>query len=275
MGEAAKLPIGSPLAVGRTAEIYAWGEGQVLKLFAAGYAEAAIEHEACVAHIVAKAGIHAPPVGDVISVAGRRGILYAKLDGVSMLGQLMRRPWRVGVLARTFGELHAAMHAVHRPQLPSQRANLQRAIHAACALTPAVRAAALDRLDRLPDGVAVCHGDYHPDNIILTQAGPVIIDWVTVGCGNPDADVARTVLLLKLGEVPNAGLALRNTIALLRHVFVKGYLRSYRMGRACPPAVVADWLPIVAAARLNENIPQETPRLVALAEQVMGGDRHA
>ena len=34
-------------------------------------------------------------------------------------------------------------------------------------------------LDTLPDGQRFCHGDYHPGNVILTKAGPIVIDWMT------------------------------------------------------------------------------------------------
>jgi aminoglycoside phosphotransferase (APT) family kinase protein len=267
MVEPVEPPAGPPLAVGRTAAVYAWGEAQVLKLFPTGYAESAVEHEAQIGRIVVDAGVQAPPVGGVITVGGRRGILYGRIDGVSMLAQLSRRPWTVGSLARTFGELHAAMHAVHRPQLPARRVYFERAIQSAPALTPAVRAAVLGRLEALADGNAICHGDYHPDNIILSRAGPVVIDWVTAGCGNPDADVARTVFLLGMGEILNVGSVRRGMITLLRRLFLNVYLRSYRAHRSCPPAAVRAWLPVIAAARLNEGIIQETDRLVALAEQ--------
>jgi Ser/Thr protein kinase RdoA (MazF antagonist) len=38
------------------------------------------------------------------------------------------------------------------------------------------RSQALERLNQLPDGDALCHGDYHPDNVLMTRNGPIIID---------------------------------------------------------------------------------------------------
>jgi Ser/Thr protein kinase RdoA (MazF antagonist) len=253
-----------PLAVGRTAEVYAWGDNQVLKLFRAGFPDTMADKEAYAGRIVAEAGVGAPPMGDVVVVAGRRGIVYGRIDGESMLTRLQRRPWSVVGLARTLGRLHAKMHSVARPQLPAVRAALRRDIERASELAPQVRAAVLARLDSLPDGQAVCHCDFHPDNVILTAQGPVIIDWMTASHGNPDADVARTVLILREGQpTDGSGLQMR-LIGLLRGQLLGGYLRAYRALRPCPDSAIEAWIPVIAAARFSEGI--ETERLVLLTE---------
>lgn len=257
------------LARGRTAEVYAWDAGQVLKLFPPGYPTEEIEREARIAGIVAAAGVGAPAAGGVIALAGRSGILYARVEGKTMLEQLSQRPWTFGSLARTFGHLHAAMHERQRPELPAQRPSLLHAIEAAPNLPSAVRAAVIARLHSLPDGDAICHGDYHPDNILITPAGPAIIDWLTASHGNPDADVARTVLMLREGEVLHVNAVQRALITLLRRAFLHRYLGSYRRNRPCPAAAVAAWMPVIAAARLREGVPGEAPRLLTLAEQAM------
>lgn len=263
-----------PLAAGRTAEVFAWGEHEVVKLFRAGFPDAMAEKEAQIGRIVAAAGVGAPAVGETVVVAGRRGVVYGRIDGESMVARLKRRPWSYGGLARTFGRLHAKMHMVQRPQLPSMRENLRRDIERAAEpggeLNRALRAAVLARLDNLPAGQAVCHGDYHPDNVILTPGGPVIIDWMTAGHGDPDADVARTVLLLRQGEPLEASAFQIRLIALLRRLFLSGYLRSYRELRPCAEGAIDAWLPVIAAARLSEGIESERMRLIELAEGVVG-----
>lgn len=257
------------LASGRTAEVYAWDAGQVLKLFSPGFPLEEIEREAHIAGIVAAAGIGAPAVGPMVELGDRCGILYARVDGETMLAQLSRHPWRFGSLARTFGRLHAAMHEQQRPELPAQRLALLHAIEEAPHLAAPVRTAVIARLHSLPDGDAVCHGDYHPDNVLMAPAGPAIIDWLTASHGNPDADVARTVLMLREGTVLHVSAPQRALITLLRRAFLHRYLGSYRNLRPCPPAAIAAWMPVIAAARLREGLPGEAPRLLALAAQAM------
>lgn len=66
----------------------------------------------------------------------------------------------------------------------------------------------------------MCHGDYHPGNIILSPRGPVVIGWITACHGNAVADVARTVLLFRIGALPEGTpLAQRVMTPLIRQAF--------------------------------------------------------
>jgi len=73
-----------PLAYGRTAEIYAWQEGQVLKLFYDWFGLENIGYEARVARAVHASGLPVPAVGEIIGVNGRNGLVYQRVDGHSM-----------------------------------------------------------------------------------------------------------------------------------------------------------------------------------------------
>ncbi len=258
-----------PLAAGRTAEVYAWGEDQVLKLYRPGFAPSEVEQEAWIGAAVAAAGVHVPAVGEVLTVTGRCGIVFGRVDGIPMLQQLLQRPWTYASLAQCLGHLHAHMHLVACPQLPSRHSYLQRSIEHAAELSPALRQAVLARLSLLADGDSICHGDYHPDNVLMARSGPVVIDWMTAGHGNPDADVARTVLLLRMGEPPAARAVQRSLLAFARRLFLNSYLHSYRCVRPCPQNAIDDWLPVIAAARLREGIVGERKRLLAMAQQAL------
>ena len=52
----------------------------------------------------------------------------------------------------------------------------------------------MERLAGLPDGDQLCHGDFRPDNLVLTASGPVVLDWMTATRGVPVADVVRTLM---------------------------------------------------------------------------------
>jgi aminoglycoside phosphotransferase (APT) family kinase protein len=56
----------------------------------------------------------------------------------------------------------------------------------------------IDRIARVPDGDRLCHGDFHPLNILGEASRPVIIDWPDASRGDPAADVCRSYLLMKL-----------------------------------------------------------------------------
>ena len=57
------------------------------------------------------------------------------------------------------------------------------------------------RLHELPSRIGpgrILHMDLHPDNVILTDRGPVVIDWHNSREGDPDLDLAVTALLLSM-----------------------------------------------------------------------------
>lgn len=76
--------LGQPIAFGRTAEIYAWQEGQVLKLFHSGFALEDIEQEARIAGAMHASGLPVPSVGEIVRVNGRNGLVYQRVEGESM-----------------------------------------------------------------------------------------------------------------------------------------------------------------------------------------------
>ena len=61
---------GPLIGQGLTAEIYAWGDGQVLKLYHTGLSEEWIRREAEVTRIAHGAGLAAPAVGPVVEIDG-------------------------------------------------------------------------------------------------------------------------------------------------------------------------------------------------------------
>lgn len=265
------MAIGDLLGHGRTADFYAWGDGEALKLYRDFVSDASIEHEARVGRIVAQSNLSAPGVGERVSIEGRRGLLFERIDGISMLQAVLAKPWTLNRYAAQFGALHAAMHNTVQPELPAQRRQLLHALESAMQLSPRLKDKARRRLATLPDGVAVCHGDYHPDNVLLSARGPVIIDWVTVSCGNPAADVARTTLLFLNGGLPPSLPRIQQLVlGRLRRLYYTLYLRAYRRRRPMSAIEISVWLPIMAAARLSEGIDEEEMVLIKQVEQGFG-----
>jgi hypothetical protein len=186
---------GAVIGRGRTAEVYKWGDEQALKLFHDDLPEARVRRESRVAAVLSALAVSAPRFDGAIEIAGRRGLLFERVAGPTMLALLVRRPWLVSQLAQQFADLHVRIHHQVGSDLPPQRAYLAGLIAAAPDVPSEMRQAALKRLSSLPEGTAVCHGDFHPDNVIMAGHGPVVIDWMAAVRGEPAADVARTLLL--------------------------------------------------------------------------------
>ena len=258
--------LSSPIAEGRTAEIYLWDDEHVLKLYRDWCPPDWVEYEARIAHIVYEAGIRSPAPGEIIEMEGRRGLIYQRLEGVSMVQDLNRRPWMLWRHAHSLADLQLKIHEKSTTGLPSYKDRLRHDIDETQHLTEGLRRKARELLEHLPEGHNICHGDFHPENILVTQSGPVVIDWMTACSGSPWADVARTSLILTIGVKATAKkipLLLRMMVRLYHRI----YLQRYLARRADTENERHRWMTLIAAARLNENIILEREALIKVVRE--------
>jgi aminoglycoside phosphotransferase (APT) family kinase protein len=119
-------------------------------------------------------------------------------------------------------------------------------------------------LDGLPAGDRLCHGDLHPGNVLVGADGVSVIDWANATRGVPEADFARTVLLLEQADpLPGTSLFFRGLMAAGRSLFAGAFARAYRQRTHDPLKQLDLWAIAHAAARLAEGIKVEEPRLIA------------
>jgi aminoglycoside phosphotransferase (APT) family kinase protein len=219
---------GPLIGAGRAADVYALGERWVLRRYRNGESS---EREAAVMAYLAGAGFPVPRVHD----ASGPDLVLERLGGRDMLTDLSARPWLARRHARTLAGLHDRLHAITAP--PSLRAPFG-------------------------PGGRVLHLDLHPGNVMLTPAGPVVIDWSNVAAGPAAADVAMAWLIIATSEVDAPPLLLRPAISSVRAVL----LRRFRaLVRDDPGPELAR----VARARMaDRNVrPAEARRLQVIADR--------
>ncbi|MCL4868055.1 MAG: phosphotransferase [Anaerolineae bacterium] len=253
---------GERIGEGRTAEIFAWGDGQVLKLYYSGFPRQSPEDELARVQAVRAAGIHTPAALDVITLDDRYGVLFERVRGRMMWEVIQAQPLQLRTFIQLFATLHADLHQKVSRELPSRHNKLRQDIAAIAEMPEQIKTTLLAHLDKLPEGEAVCHGDFHPGNIMLTPEGPVIIDWVDGTQGPPLSDVARSSIIMRTvrpGDNLGERLLLAFIIALSRRI----YLKQYRKLRPLTTTDLLAWELPVAAARLSEGLPpDETERLI-------------
>lgn len=146
------------LASGRDADVFALDDHRVLRRYRGGGDTA---REAAVMAYLARLGFPVPAVHD----ARGPDLVMERLDGETMLAAMIAGRLDTVAGVRLLVDLHDRLHA-----LPA-------------------------RIGAHP-GDRVLHLDLHPDNVMLTVRGPVVIDWRDSDEGPADRDVAMTALIL-------------------------------------------------------------------------------
>lgn len=259
--------LGSRLAAGGTAELFAWEGDRVIKLYWEGATRDAAEREAARTRAARAAGAPAPDVLDVVNVHGRPGVVFEKLEGPLLLDALSSEPQRLEEFAAQLAELQATLHQLRCEGLPPQREHMMRRVHLG-PLPARVKPGVVDLLRTLPDQRMICHGDLHPGNVIITADGARLIDWFDATAGCPAADLARTCLLLRYARLTTG--SQRAAFEPLRQQFVDVFLQCYRRILPEPAEVLSEWMPPVAAARIAEPISgQERTALLRMIETLL------
>jgi uncharacterized protein (TIGR02172 family) len=252
-----------PIAEGRTAEIFLWDEHHILKLYRDWCPPHWIKYEARIARAVYDAGIPSPAAGEILEINGRQGLIYERIRGISMLQDMNAHPWTILKHARSLAELHVKINQQSITGLPSYKEGLRYTISKTPHLPDDLRNKTLALLDTLPDDQRLCHGDYHPGNVILTKDGPIVIDWMTASAGSPWTDVARTSLLLSIGP-KGAGKLVSPMIRMIIELYHRTYLNQYHALVPDTKNELNRWTPVIAAARLNEDIVPEREALIKM-----------
>ena len=257
------------IAEGSEAEIFAWEDGRVLRLLRNPDAQQKVEWEAHAMRAALAAGVRVPAVHGTTTVNGRPGLIMERIDGPDLLTLVGGRPWTVLSIGKTSGQLHARLHGVSAPDgIPALKARLAARIEASDLVPRHLAEFALSALLDLPDGDRLCHGDFHPGNIMMSDGEAVLIDWTDATRGDPNADLSRSSLLLRLGDTPpGVTLLLRALAATGRSILISSYERAYRRARPPDAKLVTQWEVPVAANRLAADIASVRPKLLRFLEK--------
>ena len=161
-----------------------------------------------------------------------------RVPGTTMLDALTAKPWRARRLVDQLARLALRLHALPTDGFPvdgaslvDHRLNLTR--HVVGTLDRPRLAAALERAEALADTAmdgpaVVCHGDFHPLNVMVHGDDASVIDWTDAGLGPREADVARTALLFHVARIAASSAVERQALRLAGPWLSKRYLRTYR-----------------------------------------------
>jgi aminoglycoside phosphotransferase (APT) family kinase protein len=243
--------IGRLLAAGQRAEVFEWGV-RAVKLYRCAAAKQTAFREAAIHAAVEVLGLPVPAIWGVQQISGRWGIVFDRVSGASFAEQMRSDAAAIPQYLQILARLHTRIHARPANQFSSLKGWLGTSITRAMPLDEPRKQILLNGLKDMPDGDRLCHGDFHPMNVLGDASQPMVIDWPNACRGDPAGDVCRSYLILKLHADEVA----------------EPYLDAYCRVAGVPRHTILDWLAYVAAARLAEDVPGEQHRLLELARSL-------
>lgn len=226
---------------------------RVIKVFENGYSKADILNEALNQARIEETGLNIPKILGVSTENGKWAIISEYIKGKTLAQLMTENPDKFDEYLERFVDIQMEIHSKKAPLLTKLKDKMNRKINQAD-IDATTRYDLHTRLEGMPRHNKVCHGDFNPSNIIITDDGtPYIIDWAHATQGNASADVARTYLLFWLdGNIEGA----------------KKYMELFCKKSDTARQYIEKWLPIVAASQSVKGNAEEREFLLSWVDVV-------
>ena len=217
----------------------AWSEPLVLRVLPTSDRLADGHREAAIQDRLADLGYPAPRILHVFApgeLTDRPTQVVQRAPGTLLLDELLRRPWTARRLVRRMAELQARLHSLPTDGFPDTDDLLDRRLrlprHVVATGDHPELHRALERIEalapRLRDAPhTICHGDFHPLNVLGDGRSATVIDWTDAGLGDRHGDLARTLLLFDMAAIAASSAAERAVLAAVGPVLGRIHRRAY------------------------------------------------
>lgn len=207
----------------------------IIKLFDENFSKSNVLNEAINQSRIEETGLNIPKIREVTLINGKWAIVMDYVAGKT-LESLMRdnpsnRDYYMNLFVEIQNDIHSRKHMLLTKFSDKMTLKIMNSeLDASTRYDLAVRLADLPRYN------CVCHGDFNPSNVVITENGvPYILDWSHASQGNPAADATKTYLIFYLaGETEKAD----------------NYLSLFCKKAKISIDDIHKWLPLVAAAQL-------------------------
>lgn len=235
------------IAVRNNKTIYRDGD-RCIKVFNEQYSKADVLNEALNQARIEETGLNIPKVLEVTMIEGKWAIVSEFIKGKTLAQLMEENPEKKTEYINLLVDLQMSIHEKTCPLLNKLKDKMSRKI-AQTELDATTRYDLHTRLEGMPKHNKVCHGDFNPSNVIITDDGvPYVLDWSHATQGNASADVARTYLLFWLnGDISGATL----------------YLDTFCKKSDTAKQYVQKWMPIVAASQSVKGNEKEREFLMS------------
>lgn len=240
------------IAVRNNKTIYRDGD-KCIKVFNEGFSKADVLNEALNQARIEGTGLNIPKILEVTMIEGKWAIVSEFIKGKTLAQLMEEDPEKKDEYLALLVDLQIEMHSKTCAHLNKLKDKMNRKISESN-LDATTRYDLHTRLEGMPKHKKVCHGDFNPSNIIITEDGtPYILDWSHATQGNASADAARTYLLFWLnGDIEGA----------------KKYLDLFCQKSNTAKQYVQKWMPIVAASQSVKGNEHEREFLLSWVDVV-------
>lgn len=177
---------------GNTAEIFQLDNNQVLKLFKPGYSKESMLHEYRNHRVVSGLLEGVPKLYEIVEENGCFGYIMEQIKG-SNLAELLLNEHTFDVAMEQFVSLHKTWNKEATEEVISYKEWMKTTLE-----SKENASGLLDKIGYLPEGNILCHGDFHPYNILVTEENKlVVIDFANVCRAPKEYDIARTYFLME------------------------------------------------------------------------------
>lgn len=240
------------IAVRKNKKVYQDGD-KAIKVFDEGYSKADILNEALNQARVEETGLNIPKILGVTETDGKWAIISQFINGKTLAELMKENPDKQNEYMELFVDLQLKMHSMKVPRINKLKEKMNMKI-SQTDLDATTRYDLHTRLEGMPKHDKLCHGDYNPSNIMITDDGQAyILDWAHATQGNASADAARTYLLFCLDNDKKTA---------------DEYLKLFCAKSDTAMQYVQQWLPIVAASQSVKGNPKEREFLLSWVDVV-------
>ena len=217
---------------------------RVIKLYNEGHSQSDILNEALnQSRVEEYSNINVPKLIEVKKIDNRWAIVSEKVEGYTISELLKNNPEAEDEYLNLFVDIQLIILSNEVPLLNRIKEKFTRKLENATNIDENTKYELLQRLQGMKNHNKLCHGDFHPSNVIVTEDQSIyVIDWAHVTQGNASADAARTYLLFSIDK---------------KESLAEKYINLFAEKSGIEKSHIQRWIPIVAATQMTKNNPEE------------------
>jgi RIO-like serine/threonine protein kinase len=220
------------IASGLQADVYL-ENGKAIKLYKRS-SRMTVEYEFNLQKMAYESGLPVPKVYDIINIGNKYGIIMDYIIGKTVGDIMLSANAKIPEYMKISIEMQNKVNNICGKDFPPMKTRLENDIKNAIGINDTTKNNILNKLYGIEFRNNLCHGDFHVMNLIETNNGIKIIDWVDATCGIIEADIYKSYMLYKLSKPEIAEL----------------YLDMYCKIMNKEKNSILEWASVIACARL-------------------------